>query len=149
MFLLSVDEPTPIYLKDKNSNHVQSSLAFGDTILVIQNQQNYISQKIQCGNKLIYDNLRNPLGITLRSLGSIFLGMYSAIIDDPLTPEHHDIRSTIVSTYGSSPYYGSLSGRTPIFNQFDMVSSLLLRPSSLPSYSLLRKVVNEVDYFVP
>lgn len=125
---------------------LQSSLIFGDTILVIQNQQIYTPQGIKCGDQYVYDNLRNPLGITLRSFGSLLLGMYSPVIDNPLTSQQQ-ITSRIVTTCGGSPYYGVLSGRTSIFNQFDMVYEAY--PPSLPQLtSFTRTVPKEVDYFV-
>jgi hypothetical protein len=118
-----VDEEKPIFLKQADSDEFQTTVTFGDTILVIQNQQTSVRGNTKCGDRFVYDNLRNPLGAALRSIGTALLGMSVPVIDDPFTSSR---AKRIVATSGGSPHFGTLSGATPLFNRFDIVPSLLL-----------------------
>jgi hypothetical protein len=102
-------------------------VTIGDTILLVQNQQTSVRQEIKCGEHFVFQNLRNPLGIALQAVGSALLGMHVPVTYDPLSSGDQrkaaGVRTNqIVATCGGSPHFGSLSGATPLFNQFDLVS---------------------------
>ncbi len=90
-------------------------------MIVIQNQQTSVKSSISCAGQFVYENLRNPIGITLRVVGSALVGMNVPVVpNDPSEIENYFPR--FVATCGGSPDFGPLSGPAPAFNQFDLVS---------------------------
>jgi hypothetical protein len=144
IFVLSLDNPIPVYIDSGNGNLLQA-VNLGNAVVIIQNKQEKIPTSLYCDKKLIYSSGKNPLSATLVAIGQLIGGLSKSQIGHCNIATSDDIFSTLKLQYRKTEWnknydkehnlnsnelldYTSYLGESPVFQALSY---------SHPTYSLL------------
>jgi len=108
IFLFSLDYPIPVLI-DK---HYQAR-ALSNMVIAVQSTQHLWESHLQCNNKPIYWDLRNPIKAVIQSTTTLLGGLVPHHL--AYSPAHHDLTQEWLWSVGDGPF--SLTSQGIEFSQ--------------------------------